>query len=729
MWVNQLHFFDKVLRTIKEINSWLAEVPVTGVYTGWLVLLLLIFVVLLTAWLSIRRRKRLRRATSAEELQEVFAEEISESIEEDAEINRENIVEFFLIVFRAQLGAPKDARVNFKPLDETGSGNGNTTYELQVFHDKQWVSRRMTVGLVGDDATSRSKCFHVIYDDHFIIKIPRNPITGFETYIAAIESDQKIVKKIAPRECIVPTVSAVLKLVHPFSDAKTLSPTQLEEKYLGWLRKYPSFQAYLKIGRTYAFVMDLSRFYFLGRIIDDIHSLPNKVFQEIVGYPDVIWENHGFEGRYAIENDEGVEAVRNVFKVFEERSHFLLRKAGRDKTARFILQKWFLIHLAGRELAPGEKDLTPELIAGINALLQDIFAENREVIDAYRRTIRGCVQTVTVSQNRRQIAGLVSNVLDLLAWLRDRGVAMRDLKPDNLLVAGDYKHYPQFLDAVDAYSVGLIDVETAASYQPDDLRIAMQPPLGGTPSYATPSHLIANEALAACFPNAARILYLQDWYAGVAIVYELITGERLFDQTGKLILGIKTSIFKNVNDAAAQLELFKNASRMFWHSARSEITGKARDKGSILKSVMVPLGDANRSMIRAELKTERQAIRDGIKGTVAAQNVFTNGKIRQGLIAAPRQKITRLKAKWLREHKKDDPGLRFLDTLEALKVSAERNLRLSKAFDHPRLTPSADDLLFLMFGIVRQAMYRPDWGALVPTEVTGVRDGKGTTTV
>jgi serine/threonine protein kinase len=587
----------------------------------------------------------------------------------------------------------------------------------------------MTIGRAGDDSASRSKCFHVIYDDHFVVKIPQKPIMNFAAYISAIESDHRIVRRVAPRECIVPSVSAVMRIIHPFSGGGQLSSDKLEDKYLSWLRKYPSFQGHLKIGHSYIFVMDLSRYFFLSHIINDVHDLSNKMYQEIVGYPDVIWENHGFEGRYAEENDEEIDAVRAVFNRFEERLGRLLKKAGKHKLPRFNLQKYFLIHLAGRELAIDEKDLKPELVDKINGLLRKTFSEYDNVIDSYRKTIRGCVQMVTVSQNNHQIAGLVNNLFDLVAWLKTKGVAIRDMKPDNLLIAGDKSRYPEFLNAITDYSVGLIDVETAVAYDVGGHNQLPQPILGGTPNYATPAHLIPNTSLAFCLNDVVRILHLQDLHAAVAIAYEIITGERLYDQTGKLIIGFKTMIFENVNSAEAQIDLFKNASRMFWHSAQTEITKKFQEKEEILKTVKIDLTGSIRKMLAEELRTDTEIINRRMIRMVKKQKVLTSDKIRRALITAPRQKISQLKEKWKVQNKGSTQGLNLLSSLEKLKSATERNQRLIKRFATPSLTLPVHDLLLVIFGIVRNGMYREEWGELVASEVVGLSEGKGSTTV
>ncbi len=720
---------DKFIEKFKEIDQLLAKVPVTGDHTGVVVLAALGAVLLLILLVLSKRRKPPQAVKEEQEAPETITGEMLEPIGEVAQIEQDDIVAFFLRIFKVQLGEPKEAKSKFMALD-AAAGSPKKTYELQVFHNKQWVSRRMTIGLAGDDSTSRSKCFHVIYDDHYIVKILQKPITNFAAYISAIESDHRIVRRVAPRECIVPTVSAVMRIIHPFSEGKKLTPAELEDKYLDWLRKYPSFQGHLKIGNSYVFVMDLSRYFFLSHIINDVHDLSNKVYQEIVGYPDVIWENHGFEGRYAEENDEEIDAVRAVFKRFEEQSGRVLKKAGKYKLPRFTLQKWFLIHLSGRELEVGEKDLKPDAIEKVNQLLRNTFTEHKDIVNGYRRTIRGCVQAVTVSQNNHQIAGLVTNLLDLVAWLRNKGVAMRDMKPDNLLIAGDKTRYPEFLDAISDYSIGLIDVETAVVYSAAAGNQVPQPILGGTPNYATPSHLIPNIALATCFRDAARILHLQDLHAAVAIAYEIITGERLYDQTGKLIIGIKSLMLKNMDNAATQIELFKNASRMFWHSAQAEIRKKFNEKEDILKMVKIDLTNSIQSMLGQEIRDEKETLDRRIVRIVKQQKVLNNDKIRRALIVAPRHKITQLKEKWVAsEHKGSAQGFKLLSTLETLKKASERDARLIKRFSESSLTLPVNDLLLVMFEIVRKGMYREDWGDLVAAEVVGVSEEKGTTTV
>lgn len=84
-------------------------------------------------------------------------------------------------------------------------------------------------------------------------------------------------------------------------------------------------------------------------------------------------------------------------------------------------------------------------------------------------------------------ASMITNSLDLLMRLRDKKIAIRDIKPDNLFLDGKKDDFPRFLKNHERFEVGLIDLETSVDYGRDDI---IQPMLAGTPNYASPSHLL-----------------------------------------------------------------------------------------------------------------------------------------------------------------------------------------------------------------------------------------------
>ena len=147
-----------------------------------------------------------------------------------------DVVRFFLNIYRLQLGAHADSRVEFSQLAADGSAS-NEIYELRVRHQGDWVSRRMTIGPLGEESGSKSKCYYVIYDVHLVVKLPAQPSDDFDAYIASIEKEGNIVDKLAPRECIIPKVSVILSLIHSLPFIGNVSAELIEEKYVEWLRK------------------------------------------------------------------------------------------------------------------------------------------------------------------------------------------------------------------------------------------------------------------------------------------------------------------------------------------------------------------------------------------------------------------------------------------------------------------------------------------------------------
>jgi hypothetical protein len=205
----------------------------------------------------------------------------------DDEINRMDIVRYFLNIFKLQIDAPSSAPSKITPLSSKSSGP-NYIYELNINDRGEWVKRRMTIGPLGEETGSKSKCFYVIYDVHLVVKIPTRPIIDFEHYIESINKEGHIVEKLAPKECVIPKVSVILDLIHKFPDSDQSSAEKLEDRYINWLRKNTEFQKNLKIKNSFIFFMDFSKFYFLGHIIDNLHDLEDSIPAEIFENPETM---------------------------------------------------------------------------------------------------------------------------------------------------------------------------------------------------------------------------------------------------------------------------------------------------------------------------------------------------------------------------------------------------------------------------------------------------------
>jgi serine/threonine protein kinase len=648
--------------------------------------------------------------------------------------SRLDIVRFFLSLFREQIGAPEDSQMEFVSLNAK-SADPNAIYELRVKPHNDWVTRRMSIGPLGEEGGSKSICYYVIYDDHLVVKIPPRPITDFEQYVASIKQEQQIVDKLAPKECITPKVSVILNLIHKFPEPTAASGERLEEKYIAWLRKKTAYQRYLKINHTFVYFMDMSKYYFLVHILDKMHAEKLSIESEVGEHPELLWEADKFKDLYGEENEIICLEIQGVFNQCEaEIRRLLLRSELTQTIAPYQIQGWITNFLAGKTVSPAGSGLPPEFVQGLNASLNKVFEQNHHQVQAYRNVIRGYLDRKTFQQKRAQIAGLISNLLELLAWLRKKKVSLRDLKPDNLFVAGDPAKYPMFLRNADEYSLGIIDVETAVDFERAGHARIKQPLLGGTPFFATPSHFMRNEWIIAEYRSLGEILHLQDWHAVLVMIYKVITGNMLFDQTAKLFGGIK-SLVQNADGGHGSVSaVVQEVSWIFWRSACAEFQMKTCAKEAMLKSVPVSIVSDARLMMLNALKKDLQVLSSRMKSQVSSQSLFSSPRSQQQLLASSETKLRQLAAdmnRKLQASRNPTPqslqALRFLEDLAELKTEATHVARLLKRLDDPEPRLAAFDLMTAMFQVLLHGMYQFEWRTLgqeKPTPVSCTETGR-----
>ncbi len=653
-------------------------------------------------------------APDAEEKETVVTQEVKDGVP-----TRIDVVGFFLNLFKQQIGASPDAPVEYVPLMSKNSGP-NHIYELRVQHMSDWATRRMTIGPLGEESGSKSKCYYVIYDIHMVVKIPAKPVTDFEQYIESIKKEADIVNKLIPKECIIPKVSVILDMIHTFPDSGDIPPETLEEKYINWMRQSPEYQKYLRINNTFVYIMDLSRYYFLSHILDELHDIKHLIAKEITENGEIIWEPTTFKGRYGTETDAIFE-IRDVFNRCAVNVRRLVDKAGITATVSdYQIQSWFIAHLAqGQISANGNSGYPANFIHDLNRLIKKTVRDHARVVGVYRKTIKDYVYMSFFEQNKAQMTAITTSLLDVLAWFRKKRVSMRDLKPDNLFVAGDPARYPLFLRSADEFSMGIIDVETAVDFEKSKYKKTQQPLLGGTPFYATPSHFIKNDILVDKFGGLGKILHLQDWHATLVMIYKVITGELLFDQTAKLFGDLRHMMIQANQPAGRDSEIFQDASRMFWHSAVVEFQEKMEGSEKALKTVAVALPESVQHMFSKVVIKELRSIALSIKNCVDTQTIFVKGQIRAVLLKASHAKVCQLKADLESKTKASEnpagprtEAIAFLDKLSDLKAQFVHHAYIQKRLSQPQASLSAHDILTFMFNVVLNNMYRSGWKPL-----------------
>jgi serine/threonine protein kinase len=511
----------------------------------------------------------------------------------------------------------------------------------------------------------------------------------------------------------------ILSLIHSFPHSEDIPPERLEVRYINWLRKSTEYQKYLKINNTFVFMMDLSKYYFLSHILDELHDIKNLIAREIIENAHIIWEPAKFKGRYGTEND-AIDEIRNIFNRSEADIRRLLDKAGvRTSVPIYQIQSWFYTHLAANHVTADTNGFPEKFLIGLNHLLKQSMQENLEVVDVYRKIIQGYIYGSSFEQNKPQMEAVTANLLDILAWFREKRVSMRDLKPDNLFVAGDPARYPLFLKSAQEFSIGIIDVETAVDFEKSKYKKIKQPMLGGTPFYATPSHFIKNDVLIYKFKNLEKILHLQDWHASLIMIYKVVTGDLLFQQTAKLFGEVRNLMINANKPGGHQTDVFEEASRIFWHSAVSEFQVKIAESEKLLKAVVVDLTETVEYMFKKTLAKEKRSIVKAIKKCVDSQNIFEKGHIRDLLLRCSYAKTCQFKAdleiKAKRSGNLSEPrteAIAFLHKLADLKALFGQHVYVQKLLSQPEPKMSAYDILTFMFNVVFNNMYRSEWAPL-----------------
>jgi len=618
-----------------------------------------------------------------------------------------DIARFFLEVFRYQLRAPESAPVHITS-SEIAPSEKNFTYKLHVRHNGQWHARHMTLGPIGERSRSKSRCYYVIYDTQMVIKIPPKPLVDYRKYIENIRAEKQIGTKIAPRQCLTPRVSSILRRIHKFPNEAYLDAEQLERRYLGLLESRTDLKRFLIINGSHVYFMDVAQYYFLGPIVEALHDRQTPVYEEILSHPDIFWHASEFFGRYGMDTEPVRQQLIALYEAFQIRLNAVQAQHHlHSETLQERGQIWFLKIIAGTSPNEIARDLPYRFQKEFAQLIKHLTAENSSVIDAYRKVINRYVNQVDRSRNRPKITSIITNLLDLLSWLGEKGIAIRDLKPDNLLVAGDPDRYPFFLNSAKEYSIGLIDLETAVDFKSTESEPLDQPALGGTLYYATPTNFIPNKILAR-LADPARIFYLQDWYATIAIIFELVTGEYLFKSTARQLNQTLKGARKNDKGATGLRDLLKFAQDGFWRTARHELHARCKQHGERLENIHVTLPEDFHQWLIYELEATVKRLSRLTAERIKARPLSHSEHKQSQLLRLSINKLENL----VKQYR--DPGLHpdlSGQTRERTIHSLKRVISYRKTQEHARhyletlagspITSTASDIMRMMFIVVQ----------------------------
>ncbi len=619
----------------------------------------------------------------------------------------------FLELFREKIGAPAGAPVQVVPLTKHVPG-GKRVVELKIKHEGAWRARRMTIAPIGENTGSRSQCFYVIFDTHMVVKIPPKPINNFDEYTALVRAEARIKRKLAPRVCVIPNFSVILTKTRIYHGAGSLAADNLEEEYIRWLKLSENYQRFLKVGGSFVFFMDLARYYFLGHVTESFHRA-DKVFEkEISSDAGLLTDSGQFEAKYGASGRELWPDINRLYENFK--SELTAKVNEKDYLSDWHIQSWFLANLAGLVPQNTAVKMSRRLDEDLTDRLQSFGQERTEIGHRYRQLLGYHTRDRLFSRNRPMMGAMATNLLELLEWLEKNRVAMRDLKPDNLLVAGDPSSYPHFLKSAKSYTIGLIDLETAVDYGSGSALTMSQPQLGGTPLYGTPSHFLSNKLLQSFHKDLAQIFVLQDWHAVIAIVFEVITGEKLFPRTAR---EIRNLIGKMMRAAAGKDDLksaYAQFALEFWRLAELEFNDRVPAAAGQLEAVEVVLPELIQKRLQKYLAEEQSDVERRIAQCLDSTGAFSREKNRRLLLHSTVEGLERLHARYEGRKNSDILTGRIKDLI-GLKQAQESLVKQLNKIAPARPRIAVRSLLELMFAVVQTRMY-PENAETVPLKIS-----------
>lgn len=626
----------------------------------------------------------------------------------------DQIIAFFLNLFKLQCRDPdiEDNACQFVPVP---SDSGiEPVYDLRVKCGSTIKTRRMSIRPLGEQVESKSICYKVIFDDQLVIKIPPKPIQNFKAYLDHINNDRHISFRLMPNiQCVSPSLSAVLNKIPGMINGRDLSPRAIEEKYISLLLSNPRMQHHLKIGDSFVFFMNLSKNLFFNHVIEQIHEEKTRVQKEIIKNAWLFDHLDTFETIYGEDQQDVFFSINGLYKNFEEAIDKLLMKFNIiDLLPEYKKKEWFYSILARERPDIDEKGIPEDFFNAARKMTVSLIENKNQVVSKYRKTVKAFVRKKIFENNKKAIEGLIVNVLNLIYHLKNQSVAVRDLKPDNIYLSAKAQDSPyQYWDH-ESYSLGLIDLETAADFKPLNLESLEQPLLAGTPSYMTPSHIFKNSILASIFgPDIRRVFYMQDWYAALSMIYNVATGKMLFAKTAKLIPQILQMKKKALVFHKPLPKVFKRVSIGFWESAEEEFFSKLHAEKEKISIIHIALPKKISRMFQDELVLEKSALVSTIEQYVTSNPLFDD--IRSELISMSLYELMQYRILW-------DKGILGSDMVkeqrDRLNDSLKRLEKLKHYVEsHEQIYPilsqtlSCHDVMVYLFNRVMLAMYRHTW--------------------
>jgi len=619
------------------------------------------------------------------------------------------LIDYFLHLFTIQVLGPARKPEIAEAVCISDKTTASSVYELRLKAGKTEKYRRMSILPIGERVESKSMCFSVIYDEPLVIKIPPQPITELKPYLEHIELEHSIATRLTPKiACIYPMLQTILKKLPFVKLPEGLTPEETEKACIAELKEKPGVQQYLKINKGFVYFMELSRHGFFNHIIESMHLVKERMRSNILlSMPEAFSDLHTFESLYGRDSAPVYLDLCRLYAEFENKIDSLAGKHGGTSVAPYQRRHWFFSRLAGLQPETETDELPDGLAEKLKELTDQLINSNQTSVENLYKAVRSRVQQKNFETNRLRIKGLIVNVLELLYRLNKAGVAIRDLKPDNMFIDRYLDGAEHILADPSTYGLGLIDLETAAGLNNE--KNLPQPLLAGTPPYATPSHIFPNSVLTRLYgPSTTRVFYLQDWYASVGIIFHIITGRILFAKTARLMPEIIRARKTAGKNAGQVVQMYTNVSGKFWKTAIAEFMEKIKMYRSRIADMDFVFPVHIRTFLAESGISEKERIEKEINSQLKIYPSLERRRP-QILNASPEEIHKSIRRQILMGRRPDAQTADALQALYRIAHSKYRLAHLNKAIKKLDAQPDCCFVLSYMLDRVFYTMHMPQW--------------------
>lgn len=485
---------------------------------------------------------------------------------------------------------------------------------------------------LGGDSMSKSTVFRVVETggNNEVVKVDPNPLS-WSKYLADVTNQRRVASKLGPEvNTLVPGIAFALsglnylqiipRYKRMFFYQENLSAKEQDDLFGDMMLKVTDKDEYLRefleVNGGYGYFMPYLEKGMLQDYLNFIH-----------GYKEI-------PGTNILRIDQDIEhEIAYDFTMLQNQhfDRFVSKYNVENKNSLLFIKEQFLKH---------RQSTTKEFKKILNATkLKD---SSTTVYKAYQKIIaihlRDCY--LHPSETRQDLSQIFAGLLKLFALLRQKGIAIRDLKAGNIYITENLQENG-ILD--------LLDFETAIIYSSSNASAKIpQPRLGGTPSRGTPSLWFNNHVLNEYYGNLKRSLYLPDLYAIIEIIYSGITKQPLFNDAKKIlqdifkiiqgeldldcfkiqtpstnhaetditvleatILGDETTIVEQPEND--MLEVYKIINPIYWEKAFIEFQAATNKHESLLRTVTIVVPQEFADTLKREIQLNCRLIENQIE--------------------------------------------------------------------------------------------------------------------